>query len=203
MGSSPTLGTINMTPNFIKLKRKFILPEYVPTELHYMFSPGKDYLTYKRDYDDVRKYVLGMWGVEDQEKLKALVIDIIPERYRDRFYIQCSRIPHGSMAHIDPDRKCAINFYVSTQGCITKTFLPKGTDIGGKWKAKADFIYLQNEVEEIGSFVAEDGDAYVLNTWAPHQVVTTQAVTDRKMLCLSSRYSYEEVVEMLAETGSI
>jgi len=192
-----------MNPNFIKLKRKFILPEYVPTELHYMFSPGKNYRTYKRDYDDVRKYVLGMWDVQDKDMLKSLVIDIIPERYQHRFYIQCSRIPHGSMAHIDPDRQCAINFYVSTQGCITKTFRPKSEDIGGKWKSQADFIFMQNEVEEIGSYVAEDGDAYLLNTWAPHQIVPTQANTDRKMLCLSSRYTFDEVKAMLEETGSI
>jgi hypothetical protein len=187
---------------FVKLKDKFTIPEYTPAELHYLFSPGKDYKTFKADYDDVRKYVLGMWAVNDQERLKEHYIRVIPERYRHRFYVQCSRIPHGSAPHIDPDRKCAINFYTSTQGCITKTFTYNSADAGGKWR-NVKFLYLKNEVTEVGSFVAEDGDAYLLNTWMPHQIVATQINTDRKMLCLSSRYSYDEVKEMLQETGAI
>jgi hypothetical protein len=189
---------------YVKLKNKFVIPEYTPAELSYMFSPGKNFHSYQQDYNDVNKYALCVWGITEPEKIKQQLIGIIPERYRDRFHIQCSRIPHGTTPHIDPDRQCSINFYVSTQGCITKFFNVKETPTtNNKNKRQAEFVFRSNQITEIGSFVAEDGDVFLLNTGIPHQVVTTQPVTDRKMLCLFSRYSFADVAEMLAETGAI
>lgn len=188
---------------FIKLKNKFVLPEYFPGDATYVFRPGKDFRTLKLDYDDIDNYMVGIWEVQNQEALKEHVLSVIPERYRADFNLNCLRVPHGAPPHIDVDRKCAINFYVSTQGCITKVFNVIGTPKPKNATLKYKYMFVLKDLKEIGSFVSTDGEAYLLNTSLPHQVLPTQQVTDRKMLSLTSKYSFEEVKEMLAETGAI
>ena len=195
--------TIMTNPGFIKLKNKFFTPEYFPEEATYVFKPGRDFRDLKLDYNDVGSYMLGMWTVKDHLTIRNQIISVIPDRYREDFTVNCLRVPHGVPPHIDVERKCAINFYVETSGCITRVFDIKSDSRPKSSLPKYKYMFMLKDLTEIGSFVSTNGDAYLLDTSKPHQVVTTQPATDRKLLSLTSKYSFAEVRDMLSETGAI
>jgi hypothetical protein len=67
-----------------------------------------------------------------------------------------------------------------------------------------DAIYSFDDVYEIGSFVAQPKEAYMLDVRLPHSVEPLNGPKLRKALALrTKKYDFKEVYEMLQETGTI
>ena len=67
-----------------------------------------------------------------------------------------------------------------------------------------DAVYGFDDVYETGSFVAEDCDAYLLDITKLHNVEPLGEVKMRKALALRSHnYTYQQVYDMLVETGNL
>ena len=67
-----------------------------------------------------------------------------------------------------------------------------------------DAVYTFDDVYEIGSFVAQPGEAYMLDVRIPHNVEPLGEAKLRKAFALRTKlYDYGEVYEMLKETGNL
>jgi hypothetical protein len=68
-----------------------------------------------------------------------------------------------------------------------------------------DSVYTFDDVYEIGSFVAQPGEAFMLDVRIPHNVEPlTESAGLRKAFSLRTRfYDFGEVYEMLKETGNL
>jgi hypothetical protein len=67
-----------------------------------------------------------------------------------------------------------------------------------------DAVYAFEDVYEIGSFVAQANEAYMLDVRVPHNVEPLNGTQLRKAFALRTRhYDYGQVYEMLKETGNL
>lgn len=67
-----------------------------------------------------------------------------------------------------------------------------------------DAVYTFDDVYEIGSFIANKNEAYMLDVRVPHNVEPLDGTKLRKAFALRTRhYEYGEVYEMLKETGNL
>ena len=68
-----------------------------------------------------------------------------------------------------------------------------------------DAVYTFDDVYEIGSFVAQPSEAYMLDVRIPHNVEPLGETAGlRKAFALRTRYyDYAQVYEMLKETGNL
>jgi len=67
-----------------------------------------------------------------------------------------------------------------------------------------DAVYTFDDVYEIGSFVANKNEAYLLDVSVAHNVEPLDGTKLRKAFALRTRhYNYEQVYEMLKETGNL
>jgi hypothetical protein len=67
-----------------------------------------------------------------------------------------------------------------------------------------DAVYNFDDVYEVGSFVAEPNQAYMLDVRLPHSVEPLNGTKLRKAMALRTKdYEYSEVYEMLKETGNL
>jgi hypothetical protein len=67
-----------------------------------------------------------------------------------------------------------------------------------------DAVYSFDDVYEIGSFVAQPGEAYMLDVRIPHNVEPLDGPKLRKAFALrTKKYDFGEVYEMLKETGNL
>lgn len=188
---------------FAKLNKQFTMPVYTPTKIGGAWAAGRNIRNETFDYDDINKYTFSIWDVKEQAELGAVIMNVIPERYQKDFVIQCSRAPNGVMPHVDPGRNTTINFYVTTSNCVTKFFKFKTpADQREQWKKSREALLLK-DLEFVESFVAQPGDAYLLDISTPHSVVATKPNSNRTMVCLSSTHTFSEVLEMLKETNSV
>jgi len=148
------------------------------------------------------------------------IYSILPKRYWGDFQFTLMTINGFVPPHIDDDMTTAINFYINTDnGCGRTVF----------YKTKPGVIPIQNrpplivdsstinvkdinygdvynleDVEEINSFVAYDGDAYLIDITKLHTVINGESFNVRKALTLrTKKYSYIEVYDMLKETGNV
>ena len=188
---------------FAKLNKQFVMPEYTPTVTGGVWAAGRSTKNETFEYGDIKKYTFAIWDVKEQDELGEIVLKVIPERYRGDFVVQCSRAPNGIIPHIDPGRNTSINFYVTTSNCVTKFFKFKTpADQRAQWRKSRESLFLK-DLEFVESFVAQPGDAYLLDVSTPHSVVATKTNSDRTMVCLSSTRTFSEVLEMLKETNSV
>ena len=67
-----------------------------------------------------------------------------------------------------------------------------------------DAVYSFDDVYEVGSFVAQPGEAYMLDVRNPHNVEPLNGIKVRKAFALRcKKYDYGQVFEMLQETGNL
>lgn len=82
--------------------------------------------------------------------------------------------------HVDKVRKCCINFYIDPHG-ETTTY----------------YEYFAGKIKEIGSFVAKNGECWVLDSDQPHSV-TLSPPHIRKAISISFIHTpYKEVIRFL------
>lgn len=152
----------------------------------------------------------------DQEKIYS----VIPRRYWDDFYLTIMTINHVLLPHRDNDLITTINFYVKAGKCRTvfykekegaQIWQPENVITRPKSKLEVDTevmyvkaVYDLEDVEELDSFMAKDGEAWLLDVSEVHNVVPIEEFTERKAIALrTKKHSYIEVYNMLKETGNV
>lgn len=82
--------------------------------------------------------------------------------------------------HVDKVRKCCINVYVDTHGEKTTYY-----------------EYMNGKIKEIGSFVAEHGECWALDSDRPHSVLLAPPHIRRAISISFINTPYEEVIKHL------
>jgi hypothetical protein len=171
--------------NFIKLKGRKIINEYQIKDLVITYGVK---IKYSR--------------VSTTEKL----IEIIPERYRDQFVLLAMDIVGSIPPHTDSGIKCTINVYVSPGNYTTKFWSIKDHNPDKTYQVKNQTngkVFSYDAVEFINSFKAKKGEIYLLDVTKPHSVESIKP-NKRFALCIqTSKFSFEEVKNMLIESGYI
>jgi hypothetical protein len=130
--------------------------------------------------------------------LEAAVWDLIPERYRKHFNISLMHINRTILPHTDSDVTTVINIYVNAGDYITGFNRPIAGAPCMKLPEQTDGLtWLFGDTQEVCSFVAQDGDAYVLDVTHPHSVYLKPRPFDfphRLCVNLSTRLTFDEVV---------
>jgi len=175
---------------FIKLNKKFDVSNFTETSLINEYAiNGKG---------------IGFYNVDNYNE--GLILSVIPERYRHEFFIREMKINYSIPPHTDSYVYATINFYVKAIDCQTNFFEKVDSSLGVKMTTQTTGrTFKEDDLEPSGSFIAETGDAWLLDVSSPHSVKNLgTAPVDRIALVLqSSNYKFDQVYAMLQETGYI
>lgn len=174
---------------FKKLKTKFVIPEFLIGDEVVHFG-GTSYS--------------GIW-FNEISMTTNIFFSVIPERYRKDFKCRLMQIRGPVSPHTDSDMTVTINFYFSGTGGVTIFYdKPKEVETYQIENQTNGFMFDKDQLKFNSVFSANIGDAYVLDITKPHEVTALNSDIVRKALVLhTSRYSYEEVLKMLSETGNL
>lgn len=134
------------------------------------------------------------------------LFDLIPPEHRDNFCVTLMRINTDVPPHTDTGINVTINLYLRTDDCITQFYKFKNANpkVNQVENQTNGFIFDENDLEKEHNFMAEDGDVWVLDVSRPHSVKSTGILTERLGLSLATNtYSYDEVCNMLKDTGNL
>lgn len=175
---------------FIKLNKKFDVSSFTETSLINEYAiNGKG---------------IGFYNIDNYNR--DLMLSVIPERFRKDFFAREMKINYNIPPHTDSYVYATINFYVKAVDCQTNFFKKVDASLGDKMTTQTTGrTFSEEKLEHTGSFVAESGDAWLLDVSSPHSVKNlSTGVVDRVALVLqSSNYNFEQVYAMLQETGHI
>ena len=134
--------------------------------------------------------------IENADELLA----VIPEQYRKDFCLSIVEINTNVPPHTDSGIKAAINFYIKTDGCSTRFFVP-ASDNPKTYQIENQHeegrIYEEADLKEVGSFCAQEDEAWLLDVTIPHSVKPkTDQVRIAAQLATNS-YDYNQVLSML------
>lgn len=150
----------------------------------------------------------GIWysfaDVENSDEL----ISVIPERYKGNCWLYLLESNFRIPPHTDSEVSTIINFYIKTDGCITQFYYPNEDAKRKQIKNQTTgHILRKKDLIKSESFIAQPGDAYLLDVSKPHavlppgprlfyknRVAVTLQIMDK---------SFDEVLEMLKETGFV
>ena len=136
---------------------------------------------------------------------KQYVLDLIPERYQKDFALALMKINQPVPPHTDSQIKCTINIYLKTEPCMTEFYRVKpGATIYQVDSQTNGVIFNKRDLESEGGFVAGIGDIWVLDVTQPHSVEPINEVKERIAITLATAdHDFNEVIEMLSETGNL
>jgi hypothetical protein len=133
--------------------------------------------------------------------IESQLLQIIPDEYRHYFSASIMQITTAYIRpHTDSDRKVGINFYVKTEKAITKFFnkIATTSEVEKVPGQTNGFVYQESELSSAGSFVAIQGDIWVLDVSKIHSVVNPTN-SERIAYTLSSNsLSYTDTVKLLS-----
>ena len=138
------------------------------------------------------------------------VLSLIPERFRDKFYISAMEITGLIIPHTDSGILSTINIYIKPDNCITKFYdLPKDTERLKTAKLENQTngrLFDSTQLIFNDSFVAQQDEAWLLDVSKPHSVSSNKEgifppINRKAIVIQSTCYTYEQVKEMLIETG--
>lgn len=170
---------------FIKLNQKFNKLKY--NELNEMISYGK-IVVYNHIYIK-----------------EGGVLYTIPRKYREDFTVSLMKISDAVPPHTDSEIKCTINFYIQPELCITKFYRPISAIQSYQVPNQTNgFVYDRENLVCTGNFIAQAGDAWLLDVTKIHAVNPVFPIKERIAINLcTDKHSYDEVKEMLHETGNL
>lgn len=174
---------------FKKLNRTFETPIYAVTHGLKTFT-GEN--TKGIDYKKI-------WSPEANT-----IYSVLPERYWNDFHLTIMTINTTIPPHTDTEIITTINFYIKTDNCKTVFFEPivenpRTFQIENQTDG---YIFVEEDLREIDSFVAKDNEVWVLDVKKIHSVEGTPTL--RKAITLGTRiHNYDAVCEMLKETGCV
>lgn len=193
---------------FCKLKLPFVTPLYVTTNGMQTFTgvEGKG-IEYKK-----------IWSPDEK-----LLYSILPSRYHKDFHLTVMNINCDLLPHTDPDLISTLNFYIRTDNCKTIFYDeliegPKKFHIGSTnirtdsckitekllENQKEGYIYNKSELIEVGSFIAKPNEIWLLDVKKIHSVEALGEFSLRTAVTLGTyKHNYENVYEMLKETGAV
>jgi len=173
---------------FCKLNKEFIINDYTIKEVQTSFMKSGKGIAYH--YVDFNKFNM---------------FDIIPEKYRDYFFVTMMCINTQIPPHSDSGIKSNINIYLKTDNCLTQFYKFKNnTPQTEQVKNQTDgFIFNENDLEKTNSFIAKTNEAWLLNVSLPHSVIPQGRFEDRMAVAMSSTLCYDEVKQILTMTGQI
>ena len=180
---------------FRKLNKKFIVDHYSKTgkKIEYGLDTPIGFMGIKYSY---------VHTTNDEDLLQ-----VIPENHRDRCTLSLMELNYQIPPHTDSDIEAIVNFYIKTDKCITQFYYPPpATTETTKIDNQTDgAIFHEGHLKKAVRFMAQPGDAYLLDVSKPHSVIPTEpGLTDRKCICLQILYkSFDQAVDMLRETGYI
>ena len=143
---------------------------------------------------------------------------VIPKEYWPDFELTVMTINGQLLPHVDNDLISAVNFYIDPGNYRTVFYKPKAdaeyfqpkVEVSGtavpleEQIGYVEAVYQSDEVDEAGSFIADPGEAYLLDVREIHNVEPLGEVTIRKVLALrTKKYDYDEVLAMLTQTGYV
>jgi len=133
------------------------------------------------------------------------VMGVIPEKYRSAFSMSVMKINAGVPAHTDSGIKTTINFYVKTPPCKTQFYrTPVEPTTYQILNQTNGVLFDEKDLEATGSFVAEEGDVWVLDVTKPHSVQPLEDLEERVAVTLATNtYYFDEVCSMLNDTGNL
>lgn len=181
-------------PSFVKLNKTFVIPDY--DELETAFSYGAD----KDDSYEGIKYMTITTPSRDE------LFQVIPEEHRKHFGLNVMKINRTIPPHTDSYIKCCINFYMATENCVTQFHEPavqnpRKYQIGNQ---SDGFMFVEADLKPIDRFIAQATEAWILDVKKPHSVFPLRGITERRAVTLAtSKFTFDEVCEMLKQTGHI
>jgi hypothetical protein len=136
---------------------------------------------------------------------KAQFFAVIPERFRKEFCLHLMHIDRDIPPHIDDKIRTSINFYILTEDCETKYFrVNKKASTQQIENQTNGVIFDESELTFVDSFVAQPGEAWLLDVTLPHSVKANPHFKERLAFSLSTgTFSYSEVLSLLKETGCL
>jgi hypothetical protein len=154
-----------------------------------------------RDMEVSYAGIIGYFSVND---LKVDLLKVIPESYRDAFSVSEMKIVDAVPPHTDSGVKTVINFYVRPSNYRTVFFKGDSPTYQVPNQTNGQMFYREN-LTELESFVAQEGDAFCLDVTVPHAVDSLNDVPkERIAICISTgEYDFEQVCNMLCDTGYI
>jgi hypothetical protein len=167
------------------LKNKFINLEYVQGDKQI-------------SYGDVITYY-------DTELAKEGVLHIIPLQYRNDFHVSLLKISGPVPPHTDSEVITSINFYMKPGKYKTTFYTPEPKAVKRQIENQTNgYIFQPHELADRGSFIANPGDAYVLNVSKVHAIDPVGDIEERVVICLATdKHDFDAVLGMLDRTGSI
>ena len=150
------------------------------------------------DYGNVISY-------HDVELTEGGVLNLLPLRYRDDFCVSFMDISGEVTPHTDSEIKCTINFYIEPGNYMTKFFdVKEGATISQIENQTTGHLFDKKDLRHNGTFIANAGDGWLLDVTQVHSVEPYKEVTRRTAICLATdKYDYQQVAQMLFETGNI
>jgi hypothetical protein len=179
--------------SFVKLKNKFFVGNYdiISRKYQYGVNTPNGFFGIKYSYIDL----------SNSDEL----LQIIPEYYRDRCTISVMDLNHKIPPHTDSGIEAIVNFYIKTNNCKTQFYEFKTSDPKTfKLPTQRDgSIFDEDNLNETGSFISQDGDAYLLDVSQPHAVIPLHdGPVDRKAICLQLLYTtFDEAKQFLKQTN--
>jgi hypothetical protein len=134
------------------------------------------------------------------------IFGLVPERYQKDFFLTSMSISGSVPPHTDSGILSTINIYIKPDVCKTTfykmvTNTPTTMQVENQTNGK---IFSMSSLEEIGSFVAEKDDAWLLDVTLPHSVTSANSSISRFAVCLqSNKHTADDVRSMLIETNHI
>ena len=179
---------------FSKLTKEITVGDLSPEHLHIRYGrPGADGVFRGIQYHTAAGDV-------------SSIYQVIPEKYRMDFSPLLMSINRDVPPHTDSGILATINLYVTSGNCETVFYRPKpeGGVIAEKLPNQTNgAIFDINSWDRAASFMATDGESYILDVTHPHGVYNRSPVpVTRRALALQTRlHKYDDVCNMLVETG--
>ena len=179
---------------FSKLTKEITVGDLSPEHLHIRYGrPGADGVFRGIQYHTAAGDV-------------SSIYQVIPEKYRMDFSPLLMSINRDVPPHTDSGILATINLYVTSGNCETVFYRPKpeGGVIAEKLPNQTNgAIFDINSLDRAASFMATDGESYILDVTHPHGVYNRSPVpVTRRALALQTRlHKYDDVCNMLVETG--
>lgn len=146
----------------------------------------------------------GIIGYFDVKDLTVDLLKVIPNGYKNAFSVSEMKIVDSVPPHTDSDVKAVVNFYIQPNNYKTIFFDGDSPSYQVPNQTNGRVFFRENLVE-LDSFVAKDGEAFCLDVTTPHALDSLDEVPkERIALCLSTHdYDFDQVCNMLYDTGYI
>lgn len=130
-----------------------------------------------------------------------LVMQVIPEENRRDFTVSLMEATGDLLPHIDIGVVTSINFYIKASGFKTQMYKLKQTELNVRVGITIPFT----NVEPTESFIASDGEAWVLDVSIPHSVQSLNTVKENRIAIVlqTNLHHYNDVLEMLRKTSFV